>query len=77
MRFVKMWCINNYFLIVLLFVFFFHPQFSTGIAGELKRVVVIVTMPVDTCEAQGDSLAPITYTAAAIFNVVFISLSFR
>jgi putative tryptophan/tyrosine transport system substrate-binding protein len=52
MRFVKVWCINNYFLIVLLFIFFFHPQFSIGIAGELKRVVVIVTMPVDTCEAH-------------------------
>ncbi len=44
--------INKFFWIVLIFVFFFFPQFSTGIAGELKRVAVIVTMPVPACEAH-------------------------
>ncbi|MCP3939855.1 MAG: hypothetical protein GY710_00010 [Desulfobacteraceae bacterium] len=52
MGFIEVWCNNKKTFVTLLLFMVFLFQFSTGIAGELKRVIVIVTMPVATCEAN-------------------------
>ncbi len=50
MKAIKTSC--NFKKLFFIFYFLFLFQFSSGTAGELKRVVVIVTMPVATCEAH-------------------------
>jgi putative tryptophan/tyrosine transport system substrate-binding protein len=52
MESIKTYRNNKKLFVIFLFVIFFLFWFSSGVSGELKRVVVIVTMPVATCEAH-------------------------